>query len=108
MGIKGKLCYIEFMKKQREVPDLLTIFQALSDPIRLDIVRCILAAGEKRITNDKYQIAKSTLSHHLKILTEAQLLVMRKEGVARIYQIDQQLIDQAFPNLLNLVIMDQE
>ncbi|EAD3579166.1 ArsR family transcriptional regulator, partial [Listeria monocytogenes] len=54
------------MKKLNELSksDLLLIFQALSDPIRLDIFLCLLKSKEKRFSGTTYNISKSTMSHH--------------------------------------------
>ncbi|MBF2595558.1 ArsR/SmtB family transcription factor, partial [Listeria welshimeri] len=56
------------MKTKNELskPELLLIFQALSDPIRLDIFLCLLKNKEKRFSGTTYNVSKSTLSHHIK------------------------------------------
>ncbi|AQY52499.1 helix-turn-helix transcriptional regulator [Listeria weihenstephanensis] len=71
---------------------LLLLFQALSDPIRLDVFRCLLQKGEQRVTNGTYDISKSTMSHHIKLLKEAGLVDVRKEGTAHIYSPNKEVI----------------
>ena len=58
------------------------LLQAISDPVRLRILRqlaqvgptcaCDIAAG--------YQVSQPTVSHHLKVLSEAGLIVGDKRG----------------------------
>lgn len=66
---------------------LLTFFQALADPIRLDIFLCLLEEKQRRVTEIKYHISKSTLSHHIKVLKDAKLIAVQKEGTTHIYSI---------------------
>ena len=57
------------------------IFKALCDPNRL-IVMEMLQSGEKCacILQEKLSINQSTLSHHMKVLCDAELVAGRKEG----------------------------
>ncbi|EAD9925008.1 ArsR family transcriptional regulator [Listeria monocytogenes] len=83
------------MKKLNELSksDLLLIFQALSDPIRLDIFLCLLKSKEKRFSGTTYNISKSTMSHHIKLLKEAKLINLRKEGTTHIYSVNEELVE---------------
>ncbi|WP_239257217.1 ArsR/SmtB family transcription factor [Listeria ilorinensis] len=71
---------------------ILKLFQALSDPTRLDIFRCLMTTPEKRVQGDTYQISKSTMSHHIKLLKEAGLITVRKDGTAHVYSVDQAML----------------
>ncbi|WP_348921814.1 ArsR/SmtB family transcription factor [Enterococcus rotai] len=82
---------------------VLQALQAISDPIRLNIVTCLLIDGEKRLTSEKYNIVKSTLSHHIKLLKDAQLIQEIKTGTTKTYVLNQDYIQQALPGLLELV-----
>ncbi|EHT9959200.1 helix-turn-helix transcriptional regulator, partial [Listeria monocytogenes] len=84
------------MKKLNELSksDLLLIFQALSDPIRLDIFLCLLKSKEKRFSGTTYNISKSTMSHHIKLLKEAKLINLRKEGTTHIYSVNEALVEE--------------
>ncbi|WP_051999290.1 ArsR/SmtB family transcription factor [Listeria cornellensis] len=80
---------------------LLVLFQALGDPIRLDIFRCLLQKGEQRVTSDTYDVSKSTMSHHIKLLKEAGLVAVRKEGTTHIYSPNQDLLEQ-YPDFCSI------
>lgn len=82
---------------------VLQALQAISDPIRLNIITCLLIDGEKRITSEKYNIVKSTLSHHIKLLKDAQLIHEIKTGTTKTYVLNQDYIQQKLPGLLELV-----
>ncbi|EPH4171077.1 ArsR/SmtB family transcription factor [Listeria monocytogenes] len=84
------------MKKLNELSksDLLLIFQALSDSIRLDIFLCLLKSKEKRFSGTTYNISKSTMSHHIKLLKEAKLINLRKEGTTHIYSVNEALVEE--------------
>src|SRR5947199_10552386 len=47
---------------------LASVLYALSDPVRLEIVRSITAHGERQGGTLGIPLAKATLSHHLKVL----------------------------------------
>lgn len=58
-----------------------TIFHALSDPIRLDVVN-LLVDGERCVCDlmSDLDMAQSRLSWHLKTLADAGLVRTRREG----------------------------
>ncbi|HEU4722765.1 MAG TPA: metalloregulator ArsR/SmtB family transcription factor [Gemmatimonadaceae bacterium] len=58
-----------------------SLFHALSDPIRLSILE-LLRAGERCVCDlqDDLDAAQSKLSFHLKVLKEAGLVEDRREG----------------------------
>ena len=62
---------------------LAPVLAALSDPVRLQIV-CMLATGPERTCRSfGLPIAKSTLTHHLKVLREAGVIIQRPVGTSR-------------------------
>ncbi len=66
---------------------LAALFKALGDPLRLQIVR--LLKGDSLSVSELcqvFELRQSALSHHLKILVEAELLVRRREGTAIFYR----------------------
>ncbi|PZL71404.1 transcriptional regulator [Enterococcus plantarum] len=82
---------------------VLQALQAVSDPIRLNILTCLLLDGEKRITSEKYNIVKSTLSHHIKLLKDAQLIQEIKLGTTKTYVLNKEYIQKELPGLLELI-----
>ncbi|EOH97031.1 hypothetical protein UAY_02763 [Enterococcus moraviensis ATCC BAA-383] len=82
---------------------VLQALQAVSDPIRLNIVTCLLIDGEKRITSEKYNIVKSTLSHHIKLLKDAKLVQEIKTGTTKTYVLNQEYIQRELPGLIELI-----
>lgn len=64
------------------------ICKALGDPNRLKIVK-LLTTGEQCACSllEKFNITQPTLSHHMKILSEADLVSSRKEGKWTYYSI---------------------
>lgn len=67
--------------KSNEYKDYATIFKALSDETRLKIVEMI-SCEEMCACDilDFFQISQSTLSYHMKILTECNVVKSRKDG----------------------------
>lgn len=64
------------------------IFKALCDENRIRIIR-LLQSGEKCacVLLDDLQITQPTLSHHMKILCDSDIVVGRKEGKWTYYSI---------------------
>ncbi len=83
-----------------------TVLYALSDPVRLHIVRNLAERGELACyaAVAGLDIAKSTQSHHSRILREAGLIAQRKEGVCFISSLRKPCIDALFPGLLDAVL----
>lgn len=82
------------------------ICKALSDSNRLQIMD-LLKNGEMCACKllEHFDISQPTLSHHMRILTEANLIIMRKEGKWSHYQINSVTLDHfsAFIRVLNQV-----
>jgi len=57
------------------------VFKALGDSTRLEIVQ-MLSDGEKCACKllERFEITQPTLSHHMKILCDSELVVGRKDG----------------------------
>ncbi len=69
------------------------IFNALSDPVRLEIID-FLRGGEKCVCEivPHVNLIQPVVSRHLKILKDCGLLKYRKEGNRRLYSITDQRI----------------
>lgn len=66
---------------QTEEKRTVTIFKALADENRIRILK-LLQNGEKCacVLLDDLQITQPTMSHHMKILCDSDIVVGRKEG----------------------------
>lgn len=84
--------------------DLATILHALSDPIRLRIVAQLADGNEYTCGSFDLPIAKSTCSHHFRVLREAGIVAQRIEGKCRFNRIRSDELEQRFPGLLNAVL----
>ncbi len=69
---------------------IVSVFKALSDETRIDILRLLL--GKKEIACQEllsnFPLSQPTLSHHFNKLIDANILNERKEGVNHIYSIN--------------------
>ena len=85
-----------------------TVFNALSDPIRLDIV-AYLRDGEKCVCEivPQLNLIQPLVSRHLKILKDAGLIRCRKDGTKRMYSIVDQkiyaIVDALTPELVEIL-----
>jgi DNA-binding transcriptional ArsR family regulator len=84
--------------------ELARVLHALSDPVRLDIVRQLDGGVECRCGTFSAPVGKSTLSHHLKVLREAGLTGTRQEGTTRLVSLRRDALDERFPGLLDAVL----
>ncbi|MGE6632032.1 ArsR/SmtB family transcription factor [Bacillus sp. NPDC077027] len=85
---------------------LINVLQALADPVRLEIVRCLSQTDERTCgTYYDMKLAKSTLSHHFKVLREAGVVRVRIDGKHRYYSLRKDDVEAAFPGLLSSVLM---
>ncbi|MBY8852408.1 helix-turn-helix domain-containing protein [Saccharothrix sp. MB29] len=83
---------------------LTDVLAALSDPLRVGLVR-LLADGEERNFGEfAVPVAKSTLSHHLKVLNTAGLTWRREEGTRCYVRLRRDDVDARFPHLLDTVL----
>jgi DNA-binding transcriptional ArsR family regulator len=83
---------------------LAPVLAALSDPVRLEIV-CKLANGcELSCGSLGPPVAKSTLTHHLKVLREAGVIIQRPVGTSKMTCLRREDLDARFPGLLDSVL----
>jgi DNA-binding transcriptional ArsR family regulator len=90
-----------------EEVDVLSVLQALSDPVRLEIVRQLAAAedGKGLMCNQlQLPVAKSTGSHHLKTLLNAGITAEQEEGTCKYVRLRRADLEQRFPGLLDSVL----
>lgn len=98
---------VQFVHPPKEDITLEGVLAALADPMRLRIMRslmekegCMSCAEAAPCPN----MAKSTLSHHFRILREAGLIRTAKIGVQNRNVVRTEDINQKFPGLLDLIL----
>jgi DNA-binding transcriptional ArsR family regulator len=96
-----------------EEPDLESVtltamMAALSDPMRVRIVRALATQGERTCGMFDLGISKATRSHHFKVLREAGLTHTRSEGTHRHVSLRRDEVDARFPGLLDAVLSAAE
>jgi DNA-binding transcriptional ArsR family regulator len=87
--------------------DVLTVLQALSDPVRLEIVRQLAAdAGTPGLMCHEIElpVAKSTASHHLKTLARAGITAEREHGTCKFLSLRRAELNERFPGLIDSVL----
>lgn len=88
----------------RDEIDLVAVLAALGDPIRIGLVR-LLSDGIERGWGDlMVPVAKSTLSHHLRVLRSAGITRTRQEGTRCFVRLRRDDLDARFPGLLTAVL----
>ena len=81
--------------------ELTEVLHALSDPMRLRLVTELYESGEERSCGSfDLPIAKSTLTHHWRVLRAAGLVTAREEGTRKLHRLRRAEIDERFPGLL--------
>jgi DNA-binding transcriptional ArsR family regulator len=84
-----------------------TVLQALSDPVRLEIVRQLAGCddtGEIQCGEIRVPVTKSTASHHFKTLLRAGVIAEREEGRCKYFQLRREELDRRFPGLIDSVL----
>lgn len=81
-----------------------TVLHALSDPVRLQIVRELGHEGELSCGGLDVPVSKSTLTHHLKVLRDAGVTRTRVDGVQRLVSLRQEDVEERFPGLLACIL----
>jgi DNA-binding transcriptional ArsR family regulator len=82
------------------------VLQALSDPVRLSIVRTLAATpGSQRACGTfGLPVSKSTASHHFRVLREAGVIHQHNHGRERLSELRQADLDSRFPGLLASIV----
>lgn len=81
-------------------------FRALADPTRVQILHLIASAGRPLPVGEiveQVSVGQSTVSAHLKILTEARFVLVQPHGTARLYRINEQCLS-CFPSAADVVM----
>ena len=96
-----------FVHPSREDITLAAVLAALADPMRLRIVKSLLAKNDCMSCTEAApcpEMAKSTLSNHFRILREAGLIQTSKKGVEHRNVVREADINARFPKLLKTIL----
>jgi DNA-binding transcriptional ArsR family regulator len=87
--------------------DVLTVLEALADPVRLKIVRqlatCTDADGVV-CGQVELPVTKSTASHHFKTLLTAGITAEREAGTRKFVRLRREELDRRFPGLIESIL----
>jgi DNA-binding transcriptional ArsR family regulator len=80
---------------------LVTLFSALSDPTRMEMMQLVVRRGEIGCSefDERFALSKSTISYHTKILNAAGLIHTRREGRLFFYQPIIETLERELPGL---------
>ena len=81
-------------------------FRALADPTRVQILNLLAESGDPMTVGEivaHVEVGQSTVSAHLKILTDARFVLSEPRGTARLYQVNQRCIN-CFPSAADVVM----
>jgi ArsR family transcriptional regulator len=80
---------------------LVRVLKALADTKRFRMVREIAAAGELTCgqVGEMFDLSQPTISHHLKLLADAGVLVVRQDGQNHYISVDQDLLARVVGSL---------
>lgn len=98
---------VQFVHPSRDDITLTGVLEALSDPMRLRIVRALVAQQGCMSCTEAApcpDMAKSTLSNHFRILRQAGLVLTAKKGVEHRNVIRLDDIEARFPGLLKMIL----
>jgi DNA-binding transcriptional ArsR family regulator len=84
--------------------ELHAVLHALSDPVRLDLVRVLDVQGEQTCGALPAPVSKSTLSHHFRVLREAGVTRTTPHGTRKLIALRRADLDARFPGLLDAVL----
>ena len=87
---------------------LVIVMAALSDPVRVTIVRSLAAQGELACGTLDLGVSPATRSHHFRVLREAGITLTRPEGTHRYVSLRRDELDERFPGLLDAVLAAAE
>jgi DNA-binding transcriptional ArsR family regulator len=87
---------------------LASVMAALSDPVRVTIVRSLAAQGELACGTLELGVSPATRSHHFRVLREAGITLTRPAGTHRYVSLRRDELDERFPGLLDAVLSAAE
>ncbi|MFE0250630.1 ArsR/SmtB family transcription factor [Streptomyces sp. NPDC059010] len=89
----------------REEIRLEGVLHALSDPLRLQIVRELAAVGDElSCSHFDLPVTKSTTTHHFRVLRESGVIQQIYRGTAKMNGLRKDDLDGLFPGLLDALL----
>ena len=84
----------------------LKVFRALGDPNRYSILRLLVEKGELSCADfdGKLKLSKPAMSHHYRILENAGLIEVRKEGLHFYMKANMKVLERFVPNFTGMQI----
>ncbi|MGV3465135.1 MAG: ArsR/SmtB family transcription factor [Heyndrickxia sp.] len=79
------------------------IFNALADEKRIQMIRLLFHESNRPMCSEigrSLGISKSNGSYHLKILSDAQLVLIEREGVTKYVTLNKKIFDNYLPGFL--------
>jgi DNA-binding transcriptional ArsR family regulator len=80
------------------------VLSALGSPLRIGVVRDLAAGGEHRCSDLVQGVAKSTLTHHWRVLRESGVTRERRDGRELLLELRREDLDARFPGLLDAIL----
>ena len=95
----------------KELKKMIKVFKALSDETRQRILE-LLCREEMNVSDicQKFDTTQPTISHHLQILKNCDLVDIRKDGKMVYYCINREVINDAFGEVIERfhIVIDEE
>ncbi|HEX8592992.1 MAG TPA: helix-turn-helix domain-containing protein [Pseudomonas sp.] len=83
------------------------LFYALSDPVRLEIVRYLGQVSEATCGELDGGRPKSSMSHHFRVLRDSGLVRTQSVGTTHMNSLRREELDARFPGLMTAVLAQQ-
>lgn len=83
------------------------VLYAMSDPVRLEIVRCLAGVPEATCGELDGGRPKSSMSHHFRVLRDAGLVQTRSVGTTHMNALRADDLESRFPGLLQSILAQQ-
>lgn len=80
------------------------VLLALGNPVRLEVVRILARQGEQSCGALSQGVAKSTMSHHWRVLRDSGVIWQRPNGRENLLSLRREDLDRLFPGLLDTLL----
>lgn len=94
------------MLDRQAAEDYASWFRCLADPTRIQIVHLLATSGGPMTVGEivrQVGVAQSTVSHHLKVLTQVRFVTVEHAGTSSRYQVNPRCL-AAFPTAADVVM----